>query len=82
MPSAGCTCTSHLICRRDHIKIGQPEEWMERSLRVSLVKRRGMALLGPRAHTSPHPPSGKWGGYKNIPLGLLVWCTRGWGKNS
>jgi len=71
MPSAGCTCTSHLICRRGHIKIGQSEEWMEKSLRVSQVKRRGLTLPGPRARTSPHPPSGKWGGYKNIPLGLL-----------
>jgi hypothetical protein len=56
MPSAGCTGTSHLICPWGHINIGQPEEWMERSMRVSRVERQGLALPGPRARTSPHPP--------------------------
>jgi hypothetical protein len=42
---------------------------MERSLRVSQIKRRGLALPGPCACTLPHPPSQEWDRYKNIPLG-------------
>jgi hypothetical protein len=34
MPSAGCTCTSHLICRQGHIKIGQPEEALKAAATV------------------------------------------------